>query len=146
MAADAGISFGVVITGTAIMATGWMWIDPVVSLIIVAIIAIATWGLLRDALNLSIDSVPKGIDAEDVKAYFQGLKAVEDMHDLHIWALSTTRTALTVHLTVRKNISTDDLLQKISSDLEQRFGIVHVTVQMESRDGSDTCRLNSETA
>ncbi len=98
MAADAAVSAGVVIAGILILYTGWHWLDPVTSLVINAVIVWGTWGLLRDATNLALDAVPAGIDPEKVKRHLAGLPGVVDVHHLHIWALSTTETALTVHL------------------------------------------------
>jgi cobalt-zinc-cadmium efflux system protein len=98
MAADAGVSLGVVLAGVAILATGWWWLDPVVSLMIVVVILIGTWGLLRDAVNLALDAVPEGVDVHGVRQYLASLPKVVDVHDLHIWGMSTTETALTAHL------------------------------------------------
>ncbi len=98
MAADAGVSAGVIIAGLAINLTGAQWIDPTVSLLIVVVIAIGTWGLLRDSLNLSLDAVPREIDPTAVENYLLALPGVTKVHDLHIWAMSTTETALTAHL------------------------------------------------
>src|SRR5262249_2177444 len=98
MAADAGVSVGVVIAGLAISLTGLLWIDPLVSLLIVLVIAISTWGLLRDSVNLAMDAVPEGIDPEAVRSYLGRQPGVMEVHDLHIWAMSTTETALTAHL------------------------------------------------
>ena len=98
MAADAGVSFGVVVAGIAIMITGWLWLDPVISLVIMIVILAGTWNLLRDSINLSVDAVPQGIDIYDIKSYLINIKNVSKIHDLHVWALSTMETALTVHL------------------------------------------------
>ena len=95
MSADAGIAFGVVLAGFAMLMTGRLWLDPVVSLLIVAVILWSTWGLLRDAVNLALDGVPVGIEVADVQSYLRGLPGVLDVHDMHIWAMSTTETALT---------------------------------------------------
>ena len=100
MAADAAVSLGVVIAGFAIMYTGWLWLDPVVSLMISIVIVIGTWGLLRDSVNLALHAVPEGIDPDKVHAYLSAAEGVSEVHDLHIWAMSTTETALTVHLVV----------------------------------------------
>lgn len=131
MAADAVVSAGVVISGLAIMLTGMHWIDPVVSLIIAVVILISTWGLLRDSVNLAMDHVPESINVEEVRTYLSGLPGVTEVHDLHIWALSTTENALTVHL-VRPSAGTDDaLLERVSGELQKRFGIGHATLQVE---------------
>ena len=139
MAADAGISAGVVVAGVVIIATGWFWIDPVVSLLISVIIVIGTWGLLRDSFNLVLDAVPAGIDPEAVKAYLSGLPGVAEVHDLHIWAMSTTETALTVHL-VKANSANDDLLlENVDKELHARFGIGHSTIQWERQHELSQC-------
>jgi cobalt-zinc-cadmium efflux system protein len=141
MAADAAISLGVVISALAIVATGWLWLDPATSLVIVAIIAVGTWSLLRDSLDLALDAVPAGIDPEAVEAYLGGLAGVTAVHDLHIWAMSTTEAALTVHL-VRPGAGTDDAwLADITETLRQRFAIPHATIQVENGDGPEACRL-----
>jgi cobalt-zinc-cadmium efflux system protein len=134
MAADAAVSLGVVVTGVAISATAWYWLDPAVGLIIVAIIMVGAWRLLRDSVSLSLDAVPKGIDPEAVKEYLLGLPGVEAVHDLHIWAMSTTDAILTVHL-VKPDAKLDDaLLAQAREELYDRFGIGHATVQLECVD------------
>jgi len=139
MAGDAVVSLGVVIAALLIGATGWLWLDPAVSVAIAAVILIATWGLTRDALNLALDAVPAGIDRHAVEAYLAGLPGVTEVHDLHIWAMSTTETALTAHL-VRPNAGLDDrLLAAAAHELDQRFGIRHATMQVEAGEGE--CRL-----
>ena len=100
MAADAGVSLGVVIAGFVIVSTGWLWVDPAISLVIVFVITIGTWGLLRDSFHLSMDAVPKGIDFKEVGYYLKGINGVTEVHDLHIWAMSTTEIALTAHLVI----------------------------------------------
>jgi len=139
MAADAGVSAGVVVAGVVILATGWLWIDPVVSLVITAIILIGTWGLLRDSFNLALDAVPAGIDPEAVKSYLSDLPGVAGVHDLHIWAMSTSETALTVHLLKPDAGDDDTLIEQASRELNQRFGIEHITIQWERRSELDHC-------
>ena len=144
MAADAAISLGVVVAGVVIMLTGWLWLDPVLSLGIVVVILLGTWGLLRDSINLSIDAVPEGINVSEIKEYLHSLEGVSDMHDLHIWALSTTETALTVHLvTTQENID-NDFLHKIDEHLHHHFNIVHVTIQIEKHNSHISCRLDRD--
>jgi cobalt-zinc-cadmium efflux system protein len=132
MAADAAVSLGVVLAGFAIRATGALWIDPAVSLLIVAVIAVGTWGLLRDSVNLALDAVPEGIDVNEVKEYLSGLPTVSEVHDLHIWGMSTTETALTAHLVRNDPSRDDDMLQTATRELHDRFGIEHVTLQLET--------------
>jgi len=142
MAADAGVSLGVVMGGLAIAATGWMWLDPTISLLIGALILIGTWGLLRDSFNLLIDAVPRDIDPTAVRRFLAGLKDVTAMHDLHIWPLSTTQTALTVHLVVNHDLGGDAFLKTVSLELDHRFGIDHATIQIEIGESKDSCPLN----
>lgn len=139
MAADAGVSAGVVVAGVIILATGWLWIDPVVSLTITAIILVGTWGLLRDSFNLALDAVPAGIDPEAVKTYLSDLPGVNGVHDLHIWAMSTSETALTVHLLKPDARDDDTLIEQASRELHDRFGIEHITIQWERRPELDHC-------
>ncbi len=140
MAADAGVSVGVVLAGVVILFTGWLWLDPAVSLAIVAVIFIGTWGLLRDSVNLALDAVPENISIAEVQNYLQGLAPVTDVHDLHIWAMSTTETALTAHLVVCDPQEVDDaLLKRAVDDMHERFGIEHCTLQVESGDPAHPC-------
>ncbi len=142
MAADAAVSAGVVVAGVAILYTGWHWLDPVTSLVINAVVVYGTWGLLRDATNLALDAVPPGIDAAAVRRYLETLPGVTASHDLHIWALSTMQTALTVHL-VRPDAAGggDALLAQACGELRERFGIAHATIQLESGDTVHPCGL-----
>ncbi len=131
MAADAGLSAGVVLAGVIIVFTGAAWVDPLTSLLIAAVILVSTWGLLRDSVNLAIDAVPEGVDAAAIEAYLQALPGVHTVHDLHVWGMSTTETALTAHL-VRPGVADDDaLLARVSRELRERFGIAHATLQVE---------------
>ena len=139
MAGDAAVSAGVVIVALAIGQTGWFWLDPLASIAIGAVILWSGWGLLREALNLALDAVPEGVDPAAVEAYFSSLPGVTEIHDLHIWGMSTTETALTVHL-VRPGAQPDDrFLAGIAHELEHRFQIHHATIQIEAGDGE--CRL-----
>lgn len=138
MAADAGVSLGVVGAGLAIKLTGATWIDPVVSLVIVGVIAFGTWGLLRDSFNLAMDAVPPGIDPTKVRHFLAQQSGVTGVHDLHIWAMSTTSTALTAHV-VRPQADDDDaFLAHVAEELHEHFGIGHPTLQIERTAGS--CR------
>jgi cobalt-zinc-cadmium efflux system protein len=143
MAADAGVSLGVVAGGVIIMLTGFLWIDPVISLAVVAVILVGTWSLLRDSTNLAIDSVPEHIDMPGVKRYLTGLEKVFQMHDLHVWPLSTTEVALSVHLILVEDCHDKDFLSVIQRHLHDQFGIQHSTIQIE-RQGDDSCMLNHQ--
>ena len=142
MASDAGISAGVVLAGLVMMLTGWLWLDPVVSLLLVAVVAVGTWGLLKDSVALAIDEVPSGISRDAVFAHLQTLGGVTDVHDLHIWPLSTTSTALTVHLVCEGDRIDDDLTGRIVEDLKARFKIDHATIQFET--GRLDCHLEPD--
>lgn len=131
MAADAAVSVGVVIAGGLILLTGANWIDPLVSLIIAVVILVGTWSLLTESLNLAVDAVPKGIDVREVETALLALPEVQAVHDLHIWALSTTETALMAHLVRPVGSDDDALIHRASELLQQRFGIGHTTLQLE---------------
>ena len=131
MAADAIVSVGVVVAGIVILLSGWWWLDPVVSLVINAVIVWGTWGLLRDSMDMALDAVPPGVDVASVQNYFRSLSGVTDFHHLHIWSLSTTQAALTVHLVKPQTGGDDDLLQTVNQELSDRFGISHATIQFE---------------
>jgi cobalt-zinc-cadmium efflux system protein len=139
MVADAAVSVGVVGAGIVILFTGRQWIDPLVSLAIVIVIVAGTWSLLRDSVTMSLDAVPNGIAPDDVHAYLAGLSGVTEVHDLHIWSMSTTEVALTAHLVRPQAGLDDDLLAAAAHELEHRFGIHHATLQIES--GACECRL-----
>lgn len=139
MAADAGISLGVVVSGLLIMFYGFNWVDPLISLAIAAAIFFSTWGLLRDSLNLAVDAVPRAVDPEAVRAYLEGREGVSTIHDLHIWPLSTTETALTAHMVMDRFPAGDGFLAEVAEALEHRFGIHHSTIQMERADSSVPC-------
>lgn len=131
LAADALLSVGVAIAGVLILFTGKMWIDPAVGLLIVVTILWGTWGLLRDSVNLILDAVPHHVDAKAVRAYLEKIPGVKELHDLHIWGLSTTDTALTAHLIMPDRPLSDDDHERINEDLLHRFKIGHVTLQVE---------------
>jgi cobalt-zinc-cadmium efflux system protein len=135
MAADAAVSLGVVVAGLLIVRTGWLWLDPAVSLVIAIVIVAGTWGLLREALDLALDAVPHSIDRPEVEACLGALPEVVAVHDLHIWAMSTTEIALTAHLVTADAQADDALLQRINRELRDRFGIAHTTIQLERGDG-----------
>jgi cobalt-zinc-cadmium efflux system protein len=131
MLGDAAVSVGVLLSGALIMFTGWSRIDPIVSLLIVAAILVSTWGLLRDSLHLSLDGVPASVNSSAVMSYLADQRGVTDVHDLHIWALSTTSVALTAHLVVPDRGAEDALLDSLTPNLKRRFHIHHATLQIE---------------
>lgn len=131
MAADAGVSLGVAIGGIGILLFGWYWADPMITLIIVVVIIISTWSVLRDSLDLAFDSVPRDIDPQQVRAYLSELPGVEAVHDLHIWGMSTSETALTAHLVMPDGNGEDDFLLRIAEELMGHFRIAHATIQVE---------------
>ena len=144
MAADASLALGVAVAGAVILLTGWLWVDPAVSLVISVVIVGGTWGLLRDSVNFSLDAVPPGIDQDQVCGYLRGLPGVTEVHDLHIWGMSTTETALTAHLVRIDAGQDDDLLHRITHDVRERFGIVHATVQLETPERAGLCELRPD--
>jgi cobalt-zinc-cadmium efflux system protein len=138
MAADALVSLGVVIAGLAILWSGALWIDPAVSLVIVLVIAWGTWGLLKDSVKMSLQAVPPGISESAVRGYLAGLPGVEAVHDLHIWPMSTTETALTAHLVMPGGHPGDAFLSEIAGELAHDHRIGHTTVQVETSRGCAT--------
>ena len=144
MAADAAVSAGVVVAGFIILQTGWSLVDPVSSLVIVAIILVGTWGLLRDSINLVLDAVPRGIDPGAVEDFLEQLPGVAEIHHLHVWGLSTTETACTAHVVKCEPQLDDELLKTIAHELHERFGIEHTTIQFERYTGAD-CPTEHET-
>src|SRR5690554_2128487 len=130
MAADAAVSLGVVVAGILIIMTGKYWIDPVMSFIIIAVILYGTIRLFSDSVNLALDAVPKNINIDHVKQFIENKEGVENLHDLHIWAMSTTQIALTAHLVMPKG-SNDKFIKELNKDLENKFNIVHTTFQIE---------------
>ena len=141
MAADAGVSLGVAIAGAGIMFTGWSWLDPAVSLLIVAIIFAGTWGLLRDSVKLALHAAPENVNPAEVRNYLCGLPGVCEVHDLHIWAMSTTETALTAHLVMPAGHPGDDFFADVVHRIEHEFGIGHVTIQIETGTSESPCVL-----
>jgi cobalt-zinc-cadmium efflux system protein len=141
MVADALVSFGVVLGGLAMLWSGWLWIDPAVSIAVAAVIVLGTWSLLREAVSLSLDAVPSRVDRAAIEAYLAGLPGVVEVHDLHIWPMGTTEIALTAHL-VRPGATLDDsLLAEACRELAARFGIGHATLQVELGDPAHPCIL-----
>ena len=131
MLADAVVSAGVVVAGLVMLYTGWLWLDPLTSLVIVAVIVWGTWSLLRDSLAMSVDAVPQSIDPQAVRSYLASCAGVAAVHDLHIWPLSTTENALTAHLVFPAGHPGDEFLLTAATELKQRFGIGHATLQIE---------------
>lgn len=142
MAGDAAVSVGVVVSGLLIVLTGKTWIDPVTSLAIVAVIAIGTWGLLRDSVNMSLQACPPGLDPQVIEAFLRERRQVGNIHDLHVWPMSTTETALTVHLLVPSGYPGDGFTAGIAAALKAKFGIDHTTIQIET-DAETDCTLES---
>jgi cobalt-zinc-cadmium efflux system protein len=140
MAADAAISLGVLLAAALWTWQGWLWLDPALSLAIGVIIAVGTWELFRDALNLALDAVPRTIDRTAVERFLAEVPGVTAVHDLHIWPLSTTSVALTAHLVRPAADSTDELLHWLEDELRRRFGIDHTTIQCEQGNGGPPCR------
>ena len=140
MAADAAVSLAVVIGAGAIALTGLLLIDPALSLLIAAVIVIGTWALLRDSVDLVLDAAPRGLDVEAVRTWLLARPGVTEVHDLHVWAMSTTETAMTAHVTRRDNIDGDDFLHAACDGLASKFGIGHATLQVETGH-SAACRL-----
>lgn len=141
LAADAAVSLGVAMAGVAILFTGWLWLDPAVSLIVAAVIVAGTWGLLRDSVNLALQSVPEGIEPQQVRDHLGQLPGVTEVHDLHIWGMSTTETALTAHLVMPGGYPGDAFMRKVAQELHDRFHIEHATLQMETGDPGHPCEL-----
>jgi cobalt-zinc-cadmium efflux system protein len=142
MAADAGVSAGLVIAGLLIVLTGRTWIDPVTSLIIVAVVAVGTWSLLRDSVNMSLQAAPVGVDPERIESFLSKQPGVAGVHDLHVWPMSTTETALTAHLLIPAGYPGDGFSAEIARLLKGRFGIDHATLQIET-DADTLCVLES---
>lgn len=144
MAGDAAIALGVVVAGVAILYTGWHWLDPMTSLVISLLVIFGTWGLLRDSVNLALQAVPEGIDLPAVRGHLAAVEGVSEVHDLHIWGMSTTETALTAHLVFPGGYPGDAKRNDICAQLKERFSIVHSTIQIETGDVGQTCALASD--
>ena len=142
MVADAGVSVAVIAAAGGILLTGWQWLDPVASLLISAVILWGTWGLLRESIRLTLNAAPREIDPHDVRRYLSGLSQVANVHDLHIWAMSTKETAMSCHLVTPQGHPGDEFLKSVAHDLEHRFDICHATLQIEL--DPDACSLRCE--
>ena len=141
MAADAGVSLGVVAAGIAMIYTGWTWLDPVISLMIVLVIFVGTWGMLRESLQLALHAAPTSVDPAAVRRYLEELPGVTEVHDLHVWAMSTTETALTAHLVMPGGHPGDAFFADAVHEIEERFKIGHATLQTEIGTPAHPCVL-----
>jgi cobalt-zinc-cadmium efflux system protein len=144
LAADAVVSLAVVVSGILIILTKWNWIDPVMSLIVIAVIVSGTWELFQESANLILDAVPESINPVTVRSYLEQLENVTEVHDLHIWAMSTTEICLTVHLIMPSGHPGDEFLQDVCHELHDRFDIEHPTIQVELGDSDRACHLAPE--
>jgi len=143
LVSDAAVSAGVVLAGFAVIWSGARWIDPVTSLVITAVIGLGSWGLLRDSMKMGLLAVPEGIDEASVRRFLSAKDGVSAVHDLHIWPMSTTETAITAHLVMPGGYPGDAFLHGLAHELEHEFGICHPTIQVETR-AEDDCALHSE--
>ena len=141
MAADAAVSLGVVLAGVGMIYSGWLWLDPAMSLAIAAVIVASTWGLLRDSVNLALHAVPASVDTAQIREYLSAQAGVAEVHDLHIWGMSTTDTALTAHLVMPAGHPGDHFIAQLGQELHQRYGVGHATIQIETGDERHPCAL-----
>jgi len=141
MAADAAISTGVIASGIAIIFTGWYWLDPVISLVIVVVVIISTWGLLRESVQLILSAVPASVDIAAIDEYLRRQPGVSDIHDLHIWGISTIESALTAHLIMPGGYPGDDFMDNIRQTLENHYAIHHSTIQIEQGTARHSCSV-----
>jgi len=144
LAADAGLALGVAVAGGVVLFTGWRWLDPLVSIALSLVILVSTWSLLKDSMNLVLDAVPEGIEPDEVKTYLAQLPGVLEVHDLHIWAMSTTEHALTAHLVMPGDACHATFVSDVVSTLHDRFGLGHSTLQVEPPNAPQPCRLAPE--
>jgi cobalt-zinc-cadmium efflux system protein len=142
MATDALVSLGVVIAGVAMLFTGWYWLDPMISLIIVTVIVFGTWGLLKESMHLALNAVPINIDLSAIDRYLRQHHGVTDIHDLHVWGMSTTESALTVHLVMPNGYPGDAIMDEIMHTLRTQFSIHHSTLQIEQGTTDHSCSLH----
>ncbi|WP_188130973.1 cation diffusion facilitator family transporter [Paraburkholderia panacisoli] len=142
MAADAGISAAVALSGLVILYTHWLWLDPVMSLLVVAVVVAGTWSLLRDSLRLALDAVPSGVDLQSIRDYLAAQPGVIDVHDLHVWALSTTGNALSAHLVMPAGHPGDEWLDRIVIALRERFSMQHATLQVDLGTTDHRCSMD----
>lgn len=142
MAADAGISAAVAISGLVILYTNWTWLDPVMSLLVVAVVVYGTWGLLRDSVRMALDAVPPGVELQPIRDYLTALPGVTDVHDLHVWALSTTGNALSAHLVMPAGHPGDESIDRIIITLRERFSMQHATLQVDLGTTEHRCAMD----
>jgi cobalt-zinc-cadmium efflux system protein len=142
MVADAGVSAAVAVSGLVILATGLTWLDPVMSIVVVAVIVYGTWGLLRDSLRLALNAVPPGVDLQKIRDYLAGQPGVTDVHDLHVWALSTTGNALSAHLVIPGGHPGDKAIDVIVGTLREEFDMCHATLQVDIGTTHHRCSLD----
>jgi cobalt-zinc-cadmium efflux system protein len=140
MAADAAVSLGVVVAGVAIALTGAMWIDPVASLLVAAVIVAGTWGLFRESVDLALDAVPRGVEPEAITAALAAVPGVSEVHDLHVWGASTSEISLTAHLVVPDALARDGVLAAAEAVVRERFRVAHATIQIEGEAAGAACR------
>ncbi|MGE3318248.1 MAG: cation diffusion facilitator family transporter [Candidatus Berkiella sp.] len=141
LAGDAAVSFGVIIASVCILLTSWYWLDPAASILITILIMLSSWGLFKESIKLLLHAVPDGIHIDEVKDFLLTQSHVIGLHDLHIWAISTTETALSVHLVMSEEAKEPSYLHSLATALDKRFGINHATIQLEL-EGSSTCETN----
>ena len=146
LAADAVLSLGVALAGVVILFTGWAWVDPAMTILLAVTILVGTWSLMRGSLDLMLDAVPAGIDPEAVRSFLSQLPGVVEIHDLHIWAMSTTETALTAHLVMPAHGNAPTFLSEACKAIHDQFGIEHATLQVDPQDAPHPCRLAAEEA
>jgi cobalt-zinc-cadmium efflux system protein len=144
MIADAMVAVGVILAGIGILLTHWLWLDPLLSIIISILIILSTWSLLKDSFHLAIDGVPNNIDERVIRTYLVECSGVSEIHDLHIWNMSISETALTAHLVMPGGHPGDGFLVQICQELSDRFQIQHTTLQVEVGDSNHLCLLKSE--
>lgn len=144
LAADAALSLGVAVAGCIVLFTGWTWVDPAMSIVLAVTILVGTWSLMRGSLDLMLDAVPEGIDPDAVRAFLGRLPGVLQIHDLHIWAMSTTETALTAHLVMPIAAHAPSFLSETCKAIHEEFGIAHATLQVDPEDAPHPCRLAAD--
>jgi cobalt-zinc-cadmium efflux system protein len=144
LSGDAGIALAVIVASVVMARTGWLLVDPILSLVVAGLILISTWTLLRRSMNLVLDAVPEAIDIDEVRGYLAALPHVREVHDLHVWAMSTTETALTAHLVMPGNVCEPAFLWGVCGELHDRFGIEHSTLQVDPEDAPEPCRLSRD--